>query len=1177
MPSRDQFTTEIYVNNQQAQDALMELNQKLEKLQKSYANLNKNSKNYEQRERELAKQIKSTEASIATAEKGTESYARAMNNLGKRSIEQLYKLQRQLNSEIRKLDPNDAEFAQLSKNYQTVTQRIHALEEAQKGVLASQGGFFKRMTVGLSKYYGALMVGVGTVKKVANSFMESYKTISDFQQANADLSTILGVNVKQMGALTENALALGSSTEYTASQVTQLQTELAKLGFNQGEIIDMSQSVLEFATAVGADLPSAAAMAGVALRSFDLSTKDSEDAMATMAVACSKSALSFEYLQNAFSTIAPVAKTYGLSLKDTIALLGTLANAGFDASSAATATRNILLNLSNTSGKLATRLGGAKTTFEDIMKAFIELRNDGVDLNSTLELTDKRSVAAFNTFLRGAEDSLQLRSELENLNGELQRISEERLNTVEGSIKLMQSAWEGFILSMSNSTGTIKKVIDLLTNGITTIQNIIDPKSAVSSEAQNLITDNLTDTYMRMLDPDEFEEYVSEQLAEYDKRIKKQSKKTKAWGWVSAIFPMATGKWGNSKGQLSLLEGERETFEAAAKSIGENATLSFQQQLQVIDNIYQRKTAQYQSDMSLSKSEADKLIAEAKAEYDASRKSIIKEETERINAQKAEEEKAAEAEKEAKIKAAKEAAEEKKKLSDKEQQQNQKKYNEEARIVDARLNYEQKALKVQLMKQEITQEEYDKKIIEKKSEAIAEKLALAKKYHQDETKLSAEGMDLEIEKIKRDSNAKKKKYDEGIALLKQSQKDEETELKKQLTRNEITQDEYDSKMLESKVNYLKQSVDLAAKYGQDETQIMQAYLDAQVEAEILALQQMEKLKKEAKDVKDSLRTPDEVRGDDMAKELARLEELHDAKLLSEEEYEKAVQNVHKKYKQQQLDEDLENLKGYFEKANKVMEGVSGFVSQLQSAETAKAEAEYQAQLTAAGDNAEKREQIEAQYEAKKLDLQKKYANADMVIQIAQATASAAAACVEAWNEAKGNPYLAATLIGLITASTGAQIATIVAQRNAIMATTANGSNGSSNNAGYRILNEGYSEGGYTGMGGKYEPAGIVHRGEWVAPKWMVNENPVTFANLDQYRRRGSHGRSGSASRGFADGGYTSHGITEGINLTAGNAILERLAEILERLEANGLSATVDYPQLKRFEQKDKAYRKEISR
>lgn len=46
--SRDTFESVIYVNNEQAQDALMEQNQKLEKLQKSYASLNKSSKNYEQ-------------------------------------------------------------------------------------------------------------------------------------------------------------------------------------------------------------------------------------------------------------------------------------------------------------------------------------------------------------------------------------------------------------------------------------------------------------------------------------------------------------------------------------------------------------------------------------------------------------------------------------------------------------------------------------------------------------------------------------------------------------------------------------------------------------------------------------------------------------------------------------------------------------------------------------------------------------------------------------------------------------------------------------------------------------------------------------------------------------------------------------------------------------------------
>jgi hypothetical protein len=35
---------------------------------------------------------------------------------------------------------------------------------------------------------------------------------------------------------------------------------------------------------------------------------------------------------------------------------------------------------------------------------------------------------------------------------------------------------------------------------------------------------------------------------------------------------------------------------------------------------------------------------------------------------------------------------------------------------------------------------------------------------------------------------------------------------------------------------------------------------------------------------------------------------------------------------------------------------------------------------------------------------------------------------------------------------------------------------------------GYAEGGFTGIGGKYEPAGIVHRGEWVMPAETVDRH-----------------------------------------------------------------------------------------
>ncbi|MBR3962393.1 MAG: phage tail tape measure protein, partial [Oscillospiraceae bacterium] len=107
---------------------------------------------------------------------------------------------------------------------------------------------------------------------------------------------------------------------------------MAKLGFGQGSIIAMEKSILQFATATGANLADAAAVAGSTLRAFNLTSKDTEDVLATLAVATNKSALSFDRIQQSIGTVFPVANAFGLTVKDTTALLGALANAGFDAS-----------------------------------------------------------------------------------------------------------------------------------------------------------------------------------------------------------------------------------------------------------------------------------------------------------------------------------------------------------------------------------------------------------------------------------------------------------------------------------------------------------------------------------------------------------------------------------------------------------------------------------------------------------------------------------------------------------------------------------------------------------------------------------------------------------------------------------------------------------------------------
>jgi len=58
------------------------------------------------------------------------------------------------------------------------------------------------------------------------------------------------------------------------------------------------------------------------------------------------------------------------------------------------------------------------------------------------------------------------------------------------------------------------------------------------------------------------------------------------------------------------------------------------------------------------------------------------------------------------------------------------------------------------------------------------------------------------------------------------------------------------------------------------------------------------------------------------------------------------------------------------------------------------------------------------------------------------------------------------------------------------------------------LTGGYAEGGFTGPGGKYEPAGVVHRGEYVMPSEVVKR--VGADNLQRLHQ--------SALRGYADGG-----------------------------------------------------------
>lgn len=305
---------------------------------------------------------------------------------------------------------------------------------------------------------------------------------------------------------------------------------------------------------------------------------------------------------------------------------------------------------------------------------------------------------------------------------------------------------------------------------------------------------------------------------------------------------------------------------------------------------------------------------------------------------------------------------------------------------------------------------------------------------------------------------------------------------------------------------------------------------------------------------------------DFELEMADLEKMHEMKLISEEEFLARKDELTQKHAEEIAEIEMESWKGSLEVANQVLDQMSSAVSSAREAEYASLDAWKEKELAAAGDNAEKREQIEAEYEAKKLDIQKKYADIDMGIQIAKAIAAGALAMIQAWVAAAGNPVAAGVIMGLIAATTAAQVATIVAQREAIKNSSAGtSSSASSSSAGTSTVQaSGFSEGGYTGDGGRMEVAGVVHRGEYVVPQPELRDPYVrsVVASIEARRRMRT---SKNALPGYAEGGYT--------GIMAGNAgavqpsdqrLLREILGTLRDLRRNPIPA---YTVLSEFEAK----------
>lgn len=451
--------------NKELRDSNKDLKKKMTELIATGKAGGKQWKNLTDRLNSNNKAISENNKKIAECEKRLDKTTMSANQLARKANA----LRKELRDTVKSLQPE--KYAALEKELKEVEKAYGQATKKAEGFGGSLLSLNKIKTVlaGVFVTIGAMITG-----QIVGGLRDAISTIIEFEKKNSTLAAILGTTKKSIKDLTDEARRLGATTSYTAAQVTALQIELAKLGFFKEDIKAMTPSVLKFAKAVDTDLASAATLAGATLRIFNLDAEDTERALSTMAIGTTSSALNFEYLNSVMSTVGPVANSFGFTIEETIALLGALANSGFDASSAATATRNILLNLADSSGKLALALGGPVNNLDDLIKGLKKLNSEGIDLNKALELTDKRSVAAFNTFLNGTDTVLALCDAVTGAEDAFNAMSEEMGDNVQGALNRLSSTIEGVVLRFYESKGILRDLIDLVTLMVEGVGGMID-------------------------------------------------------------------------------------------------------------------------------------------------------------------------------------------------------------------------------------------------------------------------------------------------------------------------------------------------------------------------------------------------------------------------------------------------------------------------------------------------------------------------------------------------------------------------------------------------------------------------------------------------------------------------------------------------------------------------------
>ena len=308
------------------------------------------------------------------------------------------------------------------------------------GKVQTQLNNFKKTLITAFASLGAIDIGKQLVRAGA-----------EFENAMARVNAVSKASTTELQAMREEAMKLGRDTKYTATEAANALEQLVRNGLQPLAAQKALSGTLMLAQSQAISLQEAADIATTAMNGFGKSADELGSINDVLAATASNTATNVLELFEALKVAAPVATAAGISMEETMAALGMLANKGFRGSEAGTGLKQIILALASQTPeaqKVAEKYGFAvdETTIKTkgLIAVLKELSKSGIG-NSMADLGDyfNKLGAPKGAAILGDTSMLEeLYRIISDSQGEAARMFEEGLGAWEKAYKTLISVWE---------------------------------------------------------------------------------------------------------------------------------------------------------------------------------------------------------------------------------------------------------------------------------------------------------------------------------------------------------------------------------------------------------------------------------------------------------------------------------------------------------------------------------------------------------------------------------------------------------------------------------------------------------------------------------------------------------------------------------------------------------------